>query len=447
MKSLLLFFLLSSFAISGQTVKGIVIDKSSNQPIQNVNVYIKSIGKGTTTDNLGKFLINSEKPFSKADTISFSYLGYTTEKYPLFRFSSGSVTVRLTNISEQLDEVNISAERKLKYSLDFKELTSIEKGLHSFGSILVDGKIYIIGGDKSYIENVAIRAADESDVNGGFMKNLRLNPSWEKYDGSVKIYDIEKDTWEYPELEFRERAYHNLDYFEGKLYIHGGKRLSRNRKLEYLEDKVEVFDLKTNSIKVDNSYPHQAINAASFVYDGKLIVLGGSTSVKASGAKVFTNKTHIYNPESGYWHELNNMPLAKEAKGILVEDAIYLFGGFKNNALNAIESLDLISGKWKKVGRLFERMERPGLASDGAVIYIFDDNVFATFNTITNQLNEYHINLRLKSPEMYYHKNKLYIFGGHVPSNYSKLPSPKVFSIDLQELENTKIKKFRKFDF
>ena len=76
-------------------------------------------------------------------------------------------------------------------------------------------------------------------------------------------------------------------------------------------------------------------------------------------------------------------------------------------------------------------MERPGLASDGSMIYIFDDNVFATFNTITHQLNKYHINLRLKSPEMYYHKNKLYILGGYVPSNYSKLPSPKIFSIDL----------------
>lgn len=447
MKNLLFLLLLSSVFIYGQQTNGVVVDESSNEPLENVNIYIKSIAKGTTTDRSGKFFINSKRPFTKTDSISFSYVGYSSKKYSLSRFSKGLVTIRLSKNIEQLKEVNVSSSRKLKYSLDFHELTPIKKGIHSFGSVLVNGKIYIIGGDKSHIENVAIRAIDESEENGGFMKNLRLNPSWEKYDGGIKIYDIEKDTWEYPELKFRERAYHNLNYFEGEIYIHGGKRLSRNRKLEYLDDKIERFDIETNTIKTDNSNPHQAINAASFVYDGKLIVLGGSTKVKTSGGKIFTNKIHVYNSDTGYWYELNSMPVGKEAKGMLVKNTFYLFGGFKNNVSNSIESLDLISGKWKKVGKLFERMERPGLASDDSLIYIFDDNVFATFNTITHQLNEYHINLRLKSPEMYYHKNKLYILGGYVPSNYSKLPSPKIFSIDLEDLENTKIQKFKKFSF
>ena len=415
MKNVLLVFLLAGLTIHGQQIKGVVIDEISNEPIQNVNVYVKSIAKGTTTDRLGKFLIDSKKTFKNTDTIAFSYVGYFTKKYPLSRFNKSLVTIRLKKNTEQLQEVNISAKRKLKYSLDFEELTSIENPVHSFGSIVIDGKIYIIGGDKSYIENIAIRAADESMENGGFMKNLRLNPSWEKYDGSIKIYDIERDAWEYPELEFRERAYHNLNYLEGKIYVHGGKRLSRNRKLEYLDDKIERFDIENNTIKTDNSNPHQAINAASFVYNGTLIVLGGSTKVKTSGGKMFTNKAHVYNSESGYWHELNNMPVSKEAKGILVKNTFYLFGGFKNNVLNAIESFDLVSGKWKRIGKLFERMERPGLASDGTLIYIFDDNLFLTFNTLTNQLNKYHINLRLKSPEMYYHKDKLYILGGYVP--------------------------------
>lgn len=447
MKNVLLVILLTGLTLNGQQIKGVVIDEISNNPIQNVNVYVKSITKGTTTDRLGKFVINSKKTFKNTDTITFSHVGYFTKKYPLYRFSNGSVTIRLKKNAQQLNEVNISAKRKLKYSLDFEELTSIENPTHSFGSILVDDKIYMIGGDKSYIENLAIRAADESQVNGGFMENLKFNPSWEKYDGGIKIYDIEKDVWEYPELEFRERAYHNLNYFEDKIYIHGGKRLSRNRKLEYLDDKIERFDIETKTIKTDNSNPHQAINAASFVYDGKLIVMGGSTKVKTSGGKVFTDKAHVYNSESGYWYELNNMPIAKEAKGILVKNKFYLFGGFKNNVLDAIESFDLISGKWKKLGKLFERMERPGLATDGSTIYIFDDNLFQTYNTLTGQLNSYHINLRLKSPEVYCHNNKLYILGGYVPSNFSKLASSKVFSIDLNELENTKIKEFKKLDF
>lgn len=439
-------FLLICFApfiCYGQTIKGVVIEEYSNEPIENVNIYIKSIYKGTTTDRLGKFFINSKKSFKNTDTIAFSYVGYFTKKFPLSQFNNGLVTIRLTKNTEQLGEVNIFAERKLKYSLDYNELASVKNAVHSFGSVLVDGKIYIIGGDKSYIMNPAIKALDGGDL--GIESFKKLNPSWEKYDGNLKIYDIENDLWEYPELEFRERAYHNLDYLAGNIYVHGGKRLSRNRKLEYLDDKIERFDIETNIIKTDNSNPHQAINAASFVYDGALIVLGGSTKVKSNGGKIFTNKAHVYNSKSGYWHELNNMPIAKEAKGILVKNTFYLFGGFINNVLNAVESFDLISGKWKRVGKLFERMERPGLASDGTIIYIFDDNLFLTFNTLTNQLNKYHINLRLKSPEMYYHKNKIYILGGYVPSNFSKLASPKVFSIDLKELKNTKIQEYKNF--
>ncbi|MBJ2175135.1 carboxypeptidase-like regulatory domain-containing protein [Aureibaculum sp. A20] len=444
MKNVLLLLLLVTINSYGQQIKGVVLDQISNKPLENVNVYIKNIEKGTTTSNQGEFFIESNKSFNKNDSISFSYVGYFTANYSLGSFSNGKVTIHLKRNTEQLNEVNISVERKLKYSLEFNELTSVNNGIHSFGSVLVNGKIYIIGGDKSYLMNQSLRAL-EMENPGRLFKDI--NASFEKYDSNLKIYDIEKDEWTYPELQFRERAYHNLNYFEGKIYIHGGKRLSRNRKLEYLDDKIERFDIKTNEILIDNSNPHQAINAASFVFDNKLIVLGGSTKVKTSGTKIYSNKTHVYSSESGYWYELNDMLLGKETKGVLVKNNYYLFGGYKDNVLNAVETLDLISGKWKEVGKLFERMERPGLATDGSVIYIFDDNVFATYNTETKQLNQYHINLRLKSPEMYYYKNKLYILGGSVPSNFSKLSSPKVFSIDLKDLESTKINKYKKFDY
>ena len=39
---------------------------------------------------------------------------------------------------------------------------------------------------------------------------------------------------------------------------------------------------------------------------------------------------------------------------------------------------------------------------------------------------------------MYYYNNKLYILGGRADKNYSKIPSSKVYSIDLNEFEITK---------
>lgn len=60
------------------------------------------------------------------------------------------------------------------------------------------------------------------------------------------------------------------------------------------------------------------------------------------------------------------------------------------------------------------------------------------FDLKTKQLKEYEIGLPLKYSAMHYYNDKLYILGGRVDNSYSKLPSSKVFSIDVNEFEITK---------
>lgn len=57
----------------------------------------------------------------------------------------------------------------------------------------------------------------------------------------------------------------------------GGKRFSTNRKIEYLDETVEIYDIHRDTLLTDPVNPHQAASAAAFVYDDKLIVMGGST--------------------------------------------------------------------------------------------------------------------------------------------------------------------------
>jgi hypothetical protein len=57
-----------------QTIKGHVMDKSSNKPIEFANVSISTINKGTTTDSLGNFILNNV-PIGTYN-ILFSTLGY-----------------------------------------------------------------------------------------------------------------------------------------------------------------------------------------------------------------------------------------------------------------------------------------------------------------------------------------------------------------------------------
>ncbi len=65
-------------------------------------------------------------------------------------------------------------------------------------------------------------------------------------------------------------------------------------KREYLDDKIEIVDLKTNSIKVDATNPHQAVDFASLVYKNNLIVMGGSIKQNNLGVKQYSTIDSFY---------------------------------------------------------------------------------------------------------------------------------------------------------
>jgi hypothetical protein len=171
--------------------------------------------------------------------------------------------------------------------------------------------------------------------------------------------------------------------------------------------------------------------------------MGGSVKLKHNGEKLFTNKSHMYNLESGLWYQLIDMSEAKEANGVLIKNKIYLVGGFNNKPLKDIESYDLSTGKWKKEAELFSGISDPGLTAHHNNIYIYDDGKIYTYNTNTKELNEYLIDLPYKSSELYYFNDKLYLLGGYFENEYSQRPSRNLYSISLNEFDKTRINKSR----
>ena len=78
---ILLLTCITSFAQDPTTVKGTVIDVSTDLPIDRVNIVNLNQVIGTSTDDNGEFEIRAEVN----DTLHFSYLGYK------------SIKVRVTN--------------------------------------------------------------------------------------------------------------------------------------------------------------------------------------------------------------------------------------------------------------------------------------------------------------------------------------------------------------
>jgi len=442
--TLILFF--SVFTVTGQNIKGTILDTETNSPLENVNVYLKREEKGAVSNEKGEFNLKLQSKVNPTETIRFSIIGYATKNYTFSKLKELNFIVYLSKKIENLNEVTIASKRDLKLKISYKILTQLKKGAYNFGSTLIGHKIYVIGGDESHIEDTAKRALVESLSLGEFLKKLKTNFNWEKYSGNLRMYNIENDTWLTSNAKFNERAYHKISYFNNKLYVLGGKTLSTNRKREYLDDKIEVFDLKTQQIIIDNTNPHQAINFAAFAYQDNIIVMGGSIKLKNNGEKIYSDKSHLYNITSGYWYELPKMTKAKEVNGIIIKSKTYLIGGFNNYPLTEIESYDLITEKWEKEGDLFYGIENPALTYHNDTIYIFNEDKIMTYNIKTRILNEYKIDLNIKNAQIHYYKNNLYIVGGIIEDYYSKTPSSGLYSINLNEFYKTKIIKSKKIN-
>lgn len=438
-KIILILFLYPIFSFA-QNIKGSVMDKKSNLPIEDVNVLLTQFNTSTLTDEKGKFNLNIPKEFQEKDSISFSHIRYTSKNISLSQLQKNEFSIFLNEKIEYLDGLTLSANKQLKSKIAFSKLAAAKYAISAFGSILKDNKIYVIGGDASSKTDAwkKVQYEKPDPTMEDYLRELSFQFSGQSYKGNLQVYDIKTDKWEISKIKFRKRAYHNLNEYNDKIYVLGGKKISVNGVFEYLDDKIEVYDISKNTIIVDNTNPHQASEFASFTHKSTIIIMGGSIKMKESGSKEYSNKVHSYDINSGYWYELANMPTAKETNGILIKDKIYLIGGFNTKPLSAVESFDLLTEKWETEGELFFGVKNPAITQNDGIIYFFENEKIYTYNTITKQLKEYLINLPMKASKLYFSENKLYLLGGYIENYYSKYPSPNLFSIDINEFENTK---------
>ena len=128
------------------------------------------------------------------------------------------------------------------------------------------------------------------------------------------------------------------------------------------------------------------------------------------------------------------MPIGQAPETILVDHCIYLIGN-SNGGGRSLECYNLLTGAWTNAGHLLYRLGWPSLAYHNDIIYIFEQGVVQTFNIKSRQVRSYMIDLKLKSPALYYFDGKLYILGGF----YMGDPSRNVYSIDLKEFDKTEI--------
>jgi N-acetylneuraminic acid mutarotase len=166
-------------------------------------------------------------------------------------------------------------------------------------------------------------------------------------------------------------------------------------------------------------------------------VFGGS-GLNGAATTVFSNKFQYYDIASNTWNPLPNMPTAREAKGKIVNDKLYVIGGFNGTPSHLINVYDLNTNRWTDQYTMPVGISGHSLAVSGNKIFIvggFNNQFFlAYFDTTTHKLHQLSSNMiprRHAVAEVY--NNKLYIIGGGTTS----LTSSAIKSIQVADISES----------
>ncbi|MCA6069452.1 T9SS type A sorting domain-containing protein [Chryseobacterium sp. RG1] len=267
-------------------------------------------------------------------------------------------------------------------TLNFKHLSDMSVGRGAISSVIVDDNIYVSNGYK------------DTDGNANF----------------IEKYSIKDNRWSVINSTLLPKRFANSETYNNKVYIFNGWGNSH----------LEIVDLATHKVTkgaVNHSYTG---NAGSAIHNGKIYTFGGS-GLNNAATTVFSNRFQYYDIASDTWHPLPDMPKARETKGKIVNDKLYVIGGFNGTSSRLIDVYDLNKNLWTEQYTMPSGISGHSLAVSGNKIFIaggYNNQTFlAYFDTETNKLHQLSSNMiprRHAAAEIY--NNKLYIMGGSTTS-------------------------------
>ena len=286
-----------------------------------------------------------------------------------------------------LKEANIS--KKKKRTLQYEELKKMPRiGLYSFGYTIYDDKLYIMSGDIS-----------ETNITD--------------FSSDIYTFDFVQNKWITQKAKTSKVAGNYIFTYNNFIYSLGGRKLEKNSSKVYLNNTIDIYDIKNDSLFSRQPMPHQAANFAAIKANDNIILFGGSTKISETGKKTYSDKVTFFDLKTGLWYDLAPMPTAKETTGILVGNKVYLIGGYKDQALKTIETYDLTTGTWQNEFELPTALENPTLASKNGIIYMYEQGAFYTYDTSNKHFKEYIIqNITASNSKIVIYKNDLYLLGG-----------------------------------
>lgn len=268
-------------------------------------------------------------------------------------------------------------------TLTFQNLTDMPVGRGATNSIIVDDNIYVSNGYK------------DTEGNANY----------------IEKYNITDNRWSLVNSSLIPKKFANSETYHNKIYIFNGLGNS----------KLEILDLSSNKITKGADNPFYASGSGSALHNGKIYVFGGS-GVNDAKKTIYSNKFQYYDIASDTWNSLPDMPTFKETRGKIVNDKLYVIGGFNGTSSNLIDVYDLNTNRWTNQYTMPVGVSGHSLAVLSDKIFIvggYNDKTFlAYFDTATNELHQLSSNMiprRHSTAAIYGHQ--LYIIGGNTTTN------------------------------
>ena len=298
--------------------------------------------------------------------------------------------------------------------------TDMPTARFNFGTCVVDGKVFAIGGDVDKFGDISVATVEMYDpetdtwqrkadmptartgvatlvvdgkiyaIGGGASKKFQRGPGW-GYGGkllpTIEMYDPGTDTW-IQKADMPVPRSGRACVVDGKIYIIGGS--AANKKQGRL-DSVDVYDPATDTWAEVKSMNHARGVSAVSVVDGKIYVIGGvgwPQIPNHPGPPL--SSVEVYDPKNNRWTEIAEMPTSKALHTASVIDGkIYVIGGgFWDNDrfiyLSTVEIYDPETDGWTREPDMPTRRSGHRTEVVNGNIYIFggSNDAFKPLTTV-----------------------------------------------------------------
>ena len=286
---------------------------------------------------------------------------------------------------------------------DWKLITHIPTPRMDFATVVVDNKVYLIGGTLS------------KNVNGP----LGIS--------TAEVYDAQTNTWQRLTDMPTPRTIARAAVVNGILYVFGGfsskDRFFQNWTLPVI---VEAYNPATDTWIPKKDMPVSRINFDVGVVAGKVYLIGGTTGF-GEGHEERMDRVDVYDPATDTWAKGPKMPTRREPMGVaVVSNRIYVIGGYgwpkAGPILTVIEEYDPISRQWRKKSDMLDVRYAFSTAVVDDDIYLIGGlegfpNYVATVNVYNPQKDAWRDIPKLPMPLAPFRAatvdGKIYVFGGY----------------------------------